>query len=127
MKATENEICCICGETATARNFAGDGFCPSHLASWKEFVNQEQQSPSVPFENRFQTWQKLAKSELIIAGTFKAIWHHVQAREWWMVFDECLHFVERFTPQWLWGSWRADLCTWCVMRYIDLCFDKSVV
>lgn len=55
----------------------------------------------------------------IFAGSRAAIVYHWKAREWWMVFDECLHFVERFTPQWLWGSWRADLCTWCVMRYVD--------
>lgn len=56
MKATNNETCCVCGQPATDHNFAGDGFCPEHLKSWKEFLSQQQRSADVPFENRFQIW-----------------------------------------------------------------------
>jgi len=55
MKATNGETCCVCGEPATDRNFAGDGFCTEHLASWQRFAAQPR-SPYVPMHSVFQTW-----------------------------------------------------------------------
>ena len=55
MKATNGEICCVCGQPATDRNFAGDGFCATHLASWQAYAAQPR-APHISLNSAFQSW-----------------------------------------------------------------------
>lgn len=60
MKATNNEVCCVCGQPATDRNFAGDGFCQEHLKSWREFLK----GTHISIETAFRAWLKMERERL---------------------------------------------------------------